>query len=634
MATPLVRTVQEQGGTMFAFASAARDLTRAQGDPDLKFEFSNYALLDLPDVTASVNGLNTIEYANLYEGAGSWTPSADDNQSWSEAFQNYALNLEEIIRNDDDFDPTIYQSDAEKILFKFLSAIGAFRIRTADASEAISTIARYIEEDTASGTGTDYTRIIKYLGTIDVINDKNYAANTYQEVFINVPTSVGYTPVVLLKDGTYNTTSLKVYPHSSGLINGRTSHPETAFSINALHDLDSSTPAYVIDTNTTPAVGIDWEEQNYYAVNVNSSINTLHDYSQRGGNFQFNAVLVYYDLYSQSNPANRATNLYGILLLDNFTDGKIRELIKYKPNAVTGLNGNSFSLKLNIKYNTSLDNVGVENSINDFTTFSMDLFFDTTSVLENATKLLIQANDRYSNIVNRLNTMENMVLSSEDAQEMAAQIASLQTQVENASLNYADEASLLNMITEINRRINKIVDGTIPTEVQYNTDVIAAGVGISIDKSVPNKIKVHNSNNGYQLLQMFEWGNLTGQMGTRMPLYDVSNATTYGIYTRLKNFSNMLRVTLDPLTSNTADNDINIYIDTNLSQWTEGQVLKLAFNSNVEMDGNNINFYTKNSGNFEQVAQVMYGSLISKKPYIELVCVDKVNLTFVTDVLR
>ena len=634
MATPLVRTVQEQGGTMFAFASAARDLTRAQGDPDLKFEFSNYALLDLPDVTASVNGLNTIDYGNLYEGAGAWTPSADDNQSWSEAFQNYALNLEEIIRNDDDFDPTIYQSDAEKILFKFLSAIGAFRIRTADASEAISTIARYIEEDTASGTGTDYTRIIKYLGTIDVINDKNYAANTYQEVFINVPTSVGYTPVVLLKDGTYNTTSLKVYPHSSGLINGRTSHPETAFSINALHDLDGSTPAYAIDTNTTPAVGIDWEEQNYYAVNVNSSINTLHDYSQRGGNFQFNAVLVYYDLYSQSNPANRATNLYGILLLDNFTDGKIRELIKYKPNAVTGLNGNSFSLKLNIKYNTSLDNVGVENSINDFTTFSMDLFFDTTSVLENATKLLIQANDRYSNIVNRLNIMENMVLSSEDAQEMAAQIASLQTQVENASLNYADEASLLNMITEINRRINKIVDGTIPTEVQYNTDVIAAGVGISIDKSVPNKIKVHNANNGYQLLQMFEWGNLTGQMGTRMPLYDVSDATTYGIYTRLKNFSNMLRVTLDPLTSNTADNDINIYIDTNLSQWTEGQVLKLAFNSNVEMDGNNINFYTKNLGNFEQVAQVMYGSLISKKPYIELVCVDKVNLTFVTDVLR
>jgi len=628
MATPLVRTVQEQGGTMFAFASAARDLTRAQGDPDLKFEFSHYALLDLPDVTTPVNGLNTIDYTNLYEGAGSWTPSADDNQSWSEAFQNYALNLEEIIRNDDDFDPTIYQSDAEKIFFKFLSAVGAIRIRTATASEAISTIARYIEEDTASGTGTDYTRIIKYLGTVDVINDKNYAANTYQEVFINVPTSVGYTPTVLLKDGTYNTTSLTVYPHSNGLINGRTSHPETAFSINALHDASTE---YDVNTNTVPAVGIDWEEQNYYAVNVNSSINTLHDFSQRGGNFQFNAVLVYYDLYSQSNPANRATNLYGILLLDNFKDGKIRELNKYKPNSVTGLNGNAYSLKLNIKYNTSLDNVGVENSINDFTTFSMDLFFDTTSVLENATKLLLQANDRYAGIVRRLDTMENMVLSSEDAQEMSAQIASLQQQVENASLNYADEASLLNMITEINRRINHIVDGTIPTEVQYNTDVIAAGNGMAIDKSTPNKIKVINSNNGYQLLQAFQWSNLASVMGTKISTYDPSDATTYGLYCRLKPFSNMLRVTTS---SGAADNDVNIYIDTTLSGWNDGQVVKLAFNSNIEMDGNNINFYTKISGNWEQVAQVAYGSLISKKPYIELVCTDKVNLTFVTDVLR
>ena len=628
MATPLVRTVQQQGGTMFAFASAARDLTRAQGDPDLKFEFSHYALLDLPDVTTPVNGLNTIDYTNLYEGAGSWTPSADDNQSWSEAFQNYALNLEEIIRNDDDFDPTLYESDAEKIFFKFLSAVGAMRIRTATASEAISTIARYIEEDTASGTGTDYTRIIKYLGTVDVINDKNYAANTYQEVFINVPTSVGYTPVVLLKDGTYNTTSYTVYPQSNGLINGRTSHPETAFSINALHD---SSTEYDINTNVTPAVGIDWEEQNYYAVNVNSSINTLHDFSQRGGNFQFNAVLVYYDLYSQSNPANRATNLYGILLLDNFKDGKIRELNKYKPNSVTGLNGNAYSLKLNIKYNTSLDNVGVENSINDFTTFSMDLFFDTTSVLENATKLLLQANDRYSNIVRRLDTMENLVLSSEDAQEMSAQIASLQQQVENASLNYAEEASLLNMITEINRRINHIVDGTIPTEVQYNTDVIAAGNGIVVDKSTPNKIKVVNSNNGYQLLQAFQWSNLAAVMGTKLSTYDPSDATTYGLYCRLKPFSNMLRVTTS---SGTADNDVNIYIDTTLSGWNDGQVVKLVFNSNIEMDGNNINFYTKISGNWEQVAQVAYGSLISKKPYIELVCTDKVNLTFVTDVLR
>ena len=102
MATPLVRTVQDQGGTMYAFASATKDLTRAQGDPDLKFEFSHYALMDLPEIATPVNGLNTIEFNRLKDVAGgSYAPSTDDNRSWSETFQNYALNLEEIIRNDE-----------------------------------------------------------------------------------------------------------------------------------------------------------------------------------------------------------------------------------------------------------------------------------------------------------------------------------------------------------------------------------------------------------------------------------------------------------------------------------------------------------------------------------------------------
>jgi len=392
MATPLVRTVQEQGGTMYAFASAARDLTRAQGDPDLKFEFSQYALLDLPEVTAQVNGLNTIEFERLEDVAGNnYVPSLDTNRSWAETLQNYALNLEEIIRNDDDFDPILYKSDAEKIFFKYLQSIGAFRLRTATSGEAVSTLGRYTEEDNASGTGNDYERIIKYLGTIDVINDKNYAANTYQEIFINVPSSVGYTPVVLFENDTYNTTSLTLTANTK--IEGRatTTHPEVGFSLDTLVDTNGE---YDVNTNLNPAVGIDFNESSYYAVSVNSSINTLHDFSQKGGNFKFNAVLVYYDLYSQSNPGNRATNLYGILLLDNFKDNTIREFVKFKPNSITGLNGNAYSLKLNIKYNTSLDNVGVENSINDFTTFSMDLFFDTTSVLENAAKLLMQANNR------------------------------------------------------------------------------------------------------------------------------------------------------------------------------------------------------------------------------------------------
>ena len=627
MATPLVRTVQDQGGTMYAFASAARDLTRAQGDPDLKFEFSHYALMDLPEIATQVNGLNTIEFDRLEDVAGgAYTPSTDDNRSWSETFQNYALNLEEIIRNDDDFDPQIYKSDAEKIFFKYLQSVGALRFRSATSSEAVSTVGRYAEEDNASGTGSDYERLVKYVGTIDVINDKNYAANTYQEIFVNVPSSVGYTPVVLFEEDTYNTTSLALT--ASNNIEGRSTHPETGFSIQSLVDDNGQ---YDINTNTAPALGIDFNEQNYYAVNVNSSINTLHDYSQRGGNFKFNVVLVYYDLYSQSNPGNRSTNLYGVLLLDNFKDGGIRELIKYKPNSITGLNGNAYSLKLNIKYNTSLDNVGVENNINDFTTFSMDLFFDTTSVLENAAKLLMQANNRYDDIANRLDVMENMVLSSEDADMLKAELASVQTQVENASLNYAEEASLLDMITDINRRINSIINGTIPTEVQYNTNVIFDGKGTKVDKSVPGKIKVNNDVQGYRILTQFDWDLANKTVGQKITEFDPTIANTNGLYVRLKSFENMIRMSL---ALGTANNDINIYIDDSSESWEDGQVLKLVFDSILDLGGYNINIYTDKKNGWSMVRSIASGELNSTKPYIELVCTNKTLLTFVADVLR
>ena len=43
MATPLIRIPQEQGGTMFAFSSAARDLTKAYYNPDIAFEYSKFA---------------------------------------------------------------------------------------------------------------------------------------------------------------------------------------------------------------------------------------------------------------------------------------------------------------------------------------------------------------------------------------------------------------------------------------------------------------------------------------------------------------------------------------------------------------------------------------------------------------
>ena len=218
MATPLVRIPQEQGGTLYAFASAARDLTRAYYNPDINFEFSKFALLDIPVVSEPSQGStnNYIQFDNLYEGGPvaqpAVAPSYDDttpddsaNRHFAQTFQNYALNLENYILTDDDFDSTVYTSDAEKIFFKYLNHLGAFRVRTATSQEVVNGFSRVIEEDDSTLTGSEYSKVVKYIGDIDVTNDKNYGGEVFSEIFVNVPSNVGYTPEILFK-------STKIFP--------------------------------------------------------------------------------------------------------------------------------------------------------------------------------------------------------------------------------------------------------------------------------------------------------------------------------------------------------------------------------------------------------------------------------------
>lgn len=321
MATPLVRIPQPQGGTMYAFASAARDITRAFNNPDLKFEFSKYALLDLPDFTQSVNGSNVIDYElGLKQASGQSYVASMPNVDFAQTFQNYALNLEEILLKDDDYDPIILQSDAEKIFFKWMSKLGAVDFRPTDSNE--STNGLYAENDNAILGGANYERLVKYLGTIDAENDVTYSDNTYHEVYINVPTSVGYTPLVLFRPTNYNTTATKLY--AEDYIQGRAGqqHPDPNINIDSVIDEYSaeSGPYYDIQTNATNSVQIEFNAGSYAAIQNDPKTQSILDFSKKGQDFRFNAILVYYDLYSESVPANRSTNLYGILILDDIQD--------------------------------------------------------------------------------------------------------------------------------------------------------------------------------------------------------------------------------------------------------------------------------------------------------------------------
>jgi hypothetical protein len=645
MATPLVRIPQPQGGTMYAFASSARDITRAFNSADINFEFSKYALLDLPDFTQSVNNSNAIDFTtNLKQASGQPYVASTPNVDFAQTFQNYALNLEELLLNDDDYDPILMQSDAEKIFFKWLSALGAIDFRPSDSNE--SSTGAYAENDNAILGGANYDRVVKYLGTIDAENDVAYQGNTYHEVYINVPTSVGYTPQVLFKPTDYNTTATKLYPSDVNAVNieGREGQTHPDPNIDLLPIVDqwniNSGAYYDVQTNSTNSVQIDFDTLSYEQIQNNPDIKSLLDYAKTGQQFRFNAVLVYYDLYSASVPANRSTNLYGILILDNITDqsgpgSKIHEQIKFKPNEVTGLNGNAYSLKLNLKFNSSLDNVGVETSVNDFTTFSMDLFMDTTTALENATDLLLQANNRYSKIAERLTSIENIILGTAQAAQLEARILELEDDFTSSSLQLQDSNALLSLINNAHNKINQLIDGTIPVELQYNTDVIFAGKGTTVDKSIAGKIKVNNDVEGYVVSDLYKWdiaSSITTGALTSSNLFDNSQANQYGVWAKLNLYTNRLSLN-NILNNESLNSSLDIYIDDSTNGWKKGQVFKIAIDT-IDVNGNNIKVLTNKSGGWQNIADIDPSQLITTKPYIELVCIDPINYVFEVDILR
>ena len=661
MATPLIRIPQEQGGTMYAFANAARDLTRAYYNPDINFEFSKFALLDLPvyadfiqsDPTDLSEGPNYIKYDRLFEGGGgsnasSYNDSLHDgngNVHFAQTFQSYALNLENMLLNpevNDDFDDVLFQSDAEKIFFKYLYHINAIRVRTATSQEVSTGYSRMIELDDSTQAGSEYSQVIKYIGNIDVTNDKNYKGQQYNEIFVNVPSSVGYTPEVLLETSKFNTNNIKFVPGAE--IEGRTNddtHPDPFLNVESYAYQADGT--YNTDENEVPTFGIDFNSSAYSKIINDPKLDSILDYSKRGGDFRFNAILVYYDIYSKSNIGNKATNLYGIILLDNWKEDTsndgwyIPELTKYKPNEVTGLNGNAFALKLNLKFNSALDNVGIEKNVNDYSTFSMDIFLDTTSALENAVQLLRDANTRYNDISKKVEMLESFFLSSENLQGISKRLDHIEQDVENATINFQDERSLLDLITNTNSRLNQVISGVIQTEIQYNTDVLESGnQGVSIDKSNNGKVKISCVNYGYSLGQAYVYDTVTSTNERELSadsMFLPDEAGTKAVWQRLKEFDNLVMVYTDQ--AQDFDSNLNIYLDDTITSWKKGQVVIVTFKNKIKnLSTHYITLWTDKSNGWSQKLSISLSDLLSNKPYIEIVCVDPVNKTFEYDILR
>ena len=545
-------------------------------------------------------------------------------------------------------------------------------------------------------TGAPYNRVVQYVGNLDIVNSVKNSTNAYSEVYVYIPTKDGNTPYVLFKNVTdknyypdYQWTNNPSNPlndeylfsrnydetNPSGLttlaifdddvlgsptasyydtgVNGSSiagnwySPRDTAntyFSENIFTDPSNYILTKTDNSNTLvytrsklDSIGIDFDPNSYQEILTNSSISTLEEFNATAdaADFEFNAVLIYYDVYDPANPATSATNLYGVLFLDDVNseggDIYIPRLKKYRPNPVTKLNGNSYGFKINLKFDTDVDQTGVEQAINDYSPFSLSMFMDAMNVLQDASSTLNNASSDFIELSNRVTNLENITLSSPTSINMDIRIGNIeQTLAANQAL-FNNTQSIMGLIDQNYDLVRAILNNQTSVEISYDLNLVKQGPGIIVDRSIPNQLSVINAVQDFNISDTQSKGTLTQSGLNEIPLVSYSNY--------FKHVNNGVPLTL------TGDLTIRLK-DSSHARWKSGQRFRISFGDQVYPGGFIINILTNADGLYplSNPSGVSYSTLIISlddssfsgydyMPVFEIVCIDEKSLKFQVDIV-
>ena len=582
MVTPYLKPFNVEGGTLYVFPSVSNDLTRTFVSSDYEFKFSHFACLNIPDIYSGVfsddgdsdpaNDLPRGLYIDTLMGSykpQSWG-SADMCKAITENLQNYVMNFETAILNgegdNDDYDNTILTSVSEKIFWNWMRKVGAIRFNESDTAEDYA--------------GYD-DRVVQYIGNIDVMNTVEIGGDTFEELYINIPSSVGASTNVYFRTGamTDNKNYLnKNYTASNGTngpedIIGRGSRDrnEDGLSIKAIYDLEQGTNVYTGDIGHT----IDFRDSSYAGGDGISTMNgnSLND-------FEFNAVLIYYDILQKTSTKNvkrTATNLYGILFLDQpthltetYRKGYFQRYPK-KKETVYG-NGNSYALKLDLKIdtvgdsNTNYIEVPDENYQQDKVT-SFILYNKAIEQLQRCIDVFYTQKNEIVKLTERVSSLENLVTGIDSISSLKSDINRLYDLYDGNAV--VDTSALLGLIDANAKKLDNIMNGGKDLKLQYDTDVIQPGVGIGITKT-PNKVTI-SSEQRYSMNVVTDSNDK--EISEDNPIHTKSSSKICNIKLRPgENFA-VIYMHDDGVSSSS----MYINIDYSDYNWEIGQTIKLLF---------------------------------------------------------
>ena len=414
-----------------------------------------------------------------------------------------------------------------------------------------------------------------------------------------------------------------------------------SYMLRGVKNNESSSNDIFFQRSRLDGISLDFDIKSYFPIASNPSIKSFSDFNSLSEtvSFEFNTVLVYYDIYDVTTK-KRATNLFGVLFLDNVEDnytggGYIPRLKKYKHNRITGLNVNSYGFKVNLKFDVNTEDAAIVTAVNEYAPFSMQLFVDALNTLQSSSNTLTSQTAEVEKLRLEVESLKSLVYNGTDLQELDSRLSNVERQLEDSQAALANSNTIMDLIQRNYDEIMNIYKNKSSVTVAYNTDVIQSGDGLSIDRSTPNVLVLKNSEQDYTI--------------DSNPIYNVitqftNTPSSWNKFIKLNRFSNYMK--LSNGSNVTFDRDINIYIDDLEFRWNAGQTYKIVIDHLYSMD-----MYTQ--GSFDlviytdaldrmnngqtysiEIGRISSGDFYKKNgtPQIEIICIDKDTYNFTFDI--
>ena len=562
--TPLLRPLRDNGATLYVFPSANEDIGLNLNSRATGVAMSHYALLNLP-----------VMFGNKDPKTESIAIATD--------LQNYMMNLECTLLNQDSYNYQEYHTVTERAFFHWLKS---FEKRYNNSKLSL--------ERTQNGNDVYWkekdnkNRIVQCFGAIDAGNSLSTEFGMFNETYVNIPTSYGNGPVFFkqvqdssetnyiygktynagdsenLQGRKNNVDTLKILSDVKPKYDNGTSYKlDDAYEIvKDINEIQSACRAFTNDKNI--------QINSYDDVNIDQKTQFSGKYCDITLNpceFGFNAILLYYSVYDQNDTTKTAyaINLFGIVFLDSPSSvqngqAKIPSLIKKK--SFGGANkanffGNSYSFRVNIKTLSVYDNTDA--MIQDNTTMSSINSVDFSDVI--------------SNLNRAIDVMNTNVQST-----MAIQDAYMTT------LKLTDENK--QKLQELEDKLDGYLNGSKTSGIvsqNIRTKIIQPITDTSIDSSVSdgnNMIKIQLNK---QLTDFINTEEYQGSTYTP-PIKILNDEYTYNVPTVYKPIFN-----------------VSTQADTALGEWSSD-----TGDINDIINGINVNYYTYNNNVYPSIELPQY----------------------------